>query len=62
MTSNTSTPAKRRTPDDMQAIHALAHRIASRYAHNSDPNRVEYTFQPHTLEQFVRAIEERRAS
>lgn len=36
---------------------ALAHRIASNYAHRSDPKHIAYTFLPHTLEQFVRAIE-----
>ena len=37
---------------------ALAHRIASKYAHRSDPQHIAYTFLPHTLEQFVRAIEQ----
>lgn len=36
---------------------ALAHRIASKYAHRSDPKYIAYTFLPHTLEQFVRVIE-----
>jgi hypothetical protein len=36
---------------------ALAHRIASKYAHRSDPQYIAYTFLPHTLEDFVRAIE-----
>ena len=36
---------------------ALAHRIASKYAHRSDLSYIAYTFLPHTLEQFVRAIE-----
>lgn len=46
-----------RAPIDMHVAHAIAHRVASRYAHNSDPRRIEYTFEPHTLEQFVRFIE-----
>ena len=37
---------------------ALAHRIASKYAHRSDPRHIAYTFLPHTLEQFVRGIEQ----
>lgn len=37
---------------------ALAHRIASKYAHRSDPRHIAYTFLPHTLEQFVRKIEQ----
>ena len=36
----------------------LAHRIASKYAHRTDPTFVAYTFLPHTLEQFVRSIED----
>lgn len=36
----------------------LAHRIASKYAHSSDPRHSAYTFLPHTLEQFVRGIEQ----
>ena len=35
----------------------LAHRIASKYAHRSDPQHIAYTFLPHTLEQFAREIE-----
>ena len=37
---------------------ALAHRIASKYAHRSDPRHIAYTFLPHTLEQFVLAVEQ----
>lgn len=37
---------------------AMAHRIASRYSHRSDPQFIAYTFLPNTLEQFVRAIEQ----
>lgn len=37
---------------------ALAHRIASKYTHRSDPAFTGYTFLPHTLEQFVRAVEQ----
>lgn len=36
----------------------LAHRIASKYTHRSDPAFTGYTFLPHTLEQFVRSVEE----
>jgi len=36
---------------------ALAHRMCSRYRHDSHPAYIEYTFQRHTLEDFVRAIE-----
>ena len=36
---------------------ALAHRIASKYSHRSDLTFTAYTFLPHTLEQFARAIE-----
>jgi len=35
----------------------LAHRIASKYAHRSDPKHIAYTFLPHTLGQFVRCLE-----
>ena len=36
---------------------ALAHRIASKYTHRSDPAFTGYTFLPHTLEQFVDAVQ-----
>jgi len=36
----------------------LAHRIASKYTHRTDPTFTAYTFLPHTLEQFVRSIED----
>jgi hypothetical protein len=44
-------------PLTKEAYTALAHRIASKYAHRSDPQYIAYTFLPHTLEDFVRAIE-----
>lgn len=37
-------------------IEGLAHRTCSRYKHDSNPARVEYVFQRHTLVDFVRAI------
>lgn len=36
---------------------ALAHRIASKYTHRSDPAFTAYTFLPHTLGQFVDAVQ-----
>ena len=39
-----------------QEAEALAHRRASKYAHRSDSSYVAYTFLPHTLMDFVRAI------
>lgn len=47
-----------REPLTIEKYTALAHRIASKYAHRSDPAYIAYTFPPHTLEQFVRAIEQ----
>jgi hypothetical protein len=44
-------------PVPVERIIELAHRIASKYRHDRDPLFVEYTFQLHTLEQFVRALE-----
>lgn len=44
-------------PLTKEAYTALAHRIASKYAHRSDPQYIAYTFLPHTLDDFVRAIE-----
>lgn len=46
-----------RQPLTTEQYTQLAHRIASRYSHRSDPQFIAYTFLPHTLEQFVRAIE-----
>lgn len=34
----------------------LAHRTASRYSHRSEPEKVAYTFLPHTLEDFHRQV------
>jgi hypothetical protein len=50
-------PPTRRQPLTEPQYTALAHRIASKYAHRTDPGFIAYTFLPHTLEQFVRAIE-----
>ena len=41
-----------------EAYMDLAHRIASKYTHRTDPTFTAYTFLPHTLEQFVRSIED----
>ena len=49
-------PARKPLPADTYT--ALAHRIATKYAHRSDPAFCGYAFLPNTLEQFVRAIEE----
>ena len=49
-------PARQPLPADTYT--ALAHRIATKYAHRSDPAFCGYAFLPHTLEQFVRAIEQ----
>ena len=51
-------PAVEPVPLTTEEYTALAHRIASKYTHSSDPRRIEYTFLPHTLEQFVLAIEQ----
>lgn len=53
---DTAPPAEAK-PLTQEQYTALAHRIASKYAHRSDPQYIAYTFLPHTLEQFVRAIE-----
>lgn len=42
------------TPDEYTA---LAHRTASKYTHCSDPTFTGYTFMPHTLDQFVDAVQ-----
>lgn len=47
-------------PVTTEQFTSLAHRIASKYTHRSDPMFVAYTFLPHTLEQFVRALEKQR--
>lgn len=49
--------ANAKAPITIEQIIVLAHRIASKYRHDRDPLFVEYTFQLHTLEQFVRAVE-----
>lgn len=49
-------PARQPLPADTYT--ALAHRIATKYAHRSDPAFCGYAFLPNTLEQFVRAIEQ----
>lgn len=36
----------------LEQFTALAHRTASRYSHRSEPEKVSYTFLPHTLEHF----------
>lgn len=46
-----------RQPLTTEQYTKLAHRIASRYSHRSEPQFIAYTFLPQTLEQFVRAIE-----
>jgi hypothetical protein len=51
------TAAPKPTPLTVEDYTALAHRIASRYVHRSAPSNVAYTFLPHTLDDFVRAIE-----
>lgn len=51
------TVTSHRQPLPTEQYTQLAHRIASRYSHRSDPQFIAYTFLPHTLEQFVRAIE-----
>ena len=47
----------RREPLTTEKYTELAHRIASKYTHRSDPAFTGYTFLPHTLEQFVRSVE-----
>ena len=54
----TSPPPPAEVPLTTEEYTALAHRIASKYAHRSDPRHIAYTFLPSTLEQFVRAIEQ----
>ena len=44
------------TPMTDEQYTKLAHRIASKYAHCSDPKYIAYTFLPHTLRDFVEAI------
>lgn len=51
-------PQPTRQPLPADTYTALAHRIATKYAHRSDPAFCGYAFLPHTLEQFVRAIEQ----
>lgn len=53
----TSPPPPAEVPLTTEEYTAMAHRIASKYAHRSDPQHIAYTFLPNTLEQFVRAIE-----
>jgi hypothetical protein len=48
---------QRREPLTTEKYTELAHRIASKYAHRSDPKHIAYTFLPNTLEQFVRSLE-----
>lgn len=50
-------PQPKREPLSVEAYTALAHRTASKYRHNGNPLHIEYTFLPHTLGDFVRAIE-----
>ena len=47
-----------RQPLPVDTYTALAHRIATKYTHRSDPAFCGYAFLPNTLEQFVRAIEQ----
>ena len=54
---DTFTSPPKRQPLTTEQYTALAHRIASKYSHRSDLTFTAYTFLPHTLEQFVRAIE-----
>ena len=46
-----------RQPLTVETFTKLAHRMATKYTHRSDPSFAGYAFLPHTLEQFVRAIE-----
>lgn len=46
-----------RQPLTVETFTKLAHRMATKYTHRSDPSFAWYAFLPHTLEQFVRAIE-----
>jgi len=39
-----------------QRFQALAHRTASRYSHRSDPQKLFYTFMPHTLADFHQRV------
>lgn len=47
-------------PLTVETFTKLAHRMATKYTHRSDPSFAGYAFLPHTLEQFVRAIEAAR--
>ena len=49
-------PARQPLPADTYT--ALAHRIATRFTYSTDRSFCEYYFAIHTLEQFVRAIEQ----
>jgi hypothetical protein len=40
----------------LEEFKAIAHRTASRYSHRSEPEKVAYTFLPHTLEDFYRQV------
>lgn len=50
-------PQPPRQPLTVETFTKLAHRTATKYTHRSDPSFAGYAFLPHTLEQFVRAIE-----
>jgi uncharacterized caspase-like protein len=45
------------SPIPQEKATALAHRIATTYTHRSAPGYSSYAFVPHTLMDFVRAIE-----
>lgn len=45
------------SPVSQADAEALAHRIATTYTHRSAPGYSSYAFMPHTLMDFVRAIE-----
>lgn len=51
-------PQPTRQPLPADTYTALAHRIATRFTYSTDRSFCEYYFAIHTLEQFVRAIEQ----
>lgn len=49
-------PPPKLEPLTKAEIYALAHRKCSRYKHDADTRKIEYTFHPHTLNDFLSAI------
>jgi hypothetical protein len=50
-------PPVQAEPLTPERILEIAHRMATKYAHRSDPTYHSYAFVPHTMIDFVRAIE-----